>query len=734
MQSALEKVKATVVTITETRSLPSKSSKTVSSRRSVDKDSSDKKTKNSGEKKTTSSTKPSSTKAKIQKVAADDKNKHSKKAMISIQEKSSQPHDKSSDKRSRSKSPKSYSRKSHNSSVYKSSYVKKYYSKYHYSKAKTSRKEREKSRSPLSSRSRSSLGSKKGRYERSRSRSNSLENRSRSDKSRSNKLKHRSYRSRSRSSDKSDSSVERRPRSYKAYSSRGLKKPFKKKTDSKSGYSKSPGRRSRSQERKRPRARRSRSLSSSSSPESRKNSSRSRYSQRSRKKSKSYDSSSSSCSSSSSSRSSSSSSSRSRDSRSNSPSPKSRRHQKRNRSGSSKEVRRVEPGRLMRHLSPPPFPRENYSIYCINSPTDKKRLAMRPLSPVSADIVTSTVENAWNFYFNRYYGHTDLSDDIVYDSQIVFLKSYSGLFTQVPNFENCYTTLYKPEDLKAALRLRLDRLSPGPPSMSSTANAVVNYQAKGSYQKSQSGGSRSNTARSMETLIRTGAVPGLSVSNLGGSTTTSSVNNSPPIVSGDPENADGIRGALRALRQSYSKSDSPKSPDQSSQSLYESNVSTESDSIFLLSTNKSSDSQTEIPFLNDGTVTKISPVTRPSTVKKDKCSGADELPWHYRQPSSVGSGSPRDVFDDEVTADKHHVKQDPVEAPRSEQSFSRDHYEVYSDVSTEGSSGKLVTLIQNHTHINTLSACLGLKVVDDLLLPLKMLSKNFCRQNLKTRV
>ncbi|XP_067937200.1 serine-rich adhesin for platelets-like [Watersipora subatra] len=548
-----------------------------------------------------------------------------KSSKCSPREKTLSPSD--SDRRTTSSSSARYSQTSHRS-VYGQPYRSYKYdssTSFRHRNYKNSFQQNRKSYSRRDSSSRRSNSRSRKRSYRSRSRSSSSEriSKSKHQRSKESSKRHR-YRSISKSGDSRDSSQERA--SHK-----------KARTRVKAGHHysyKSPG------NSKRRRSRRSRSETSSSSSDRTQHSSRSSRSSKIRsRRSKSFASSSdsssteSTCSSSTISRRRQCSSSRSLST----CSPRGQRRGKRSRSPSKSSPlasKRVDVHRQFRYISPPPFPLGNSSIYCINP--DFEKLNVRSLSPVSADVVSRTVENAWKFYHSRYYSQSELSTDIVYDAQVLFLKSYSGFFMQAPNFENCYNSLYKPEDLKAALRMRLDRLSPGP---AKDPNVTISKRESPEYQNNmvtssqpalksdaahQHSNNIPNTAESMKTLIKTGAVPGLSL--MDDSETCAYNMSASSTVSADPAN-DGIRNAIESLRQSYSGASAKE----------ETFDHGDLDSLTLA---ERKTSESFIPFLNDGTLDEVRNL--PDNQESKKISNSDmELPWHYKQHSA--SRSPEDI-------------------------------------------------------------------------------------------
>ena len=116
----------------------------------------------------------------------------------------------------------------------------------------------------------------------------------------------------------------------------------------------------------------------------------------------------------------------------------------------------------VRYLSPPQVPRDEYAYNTFPVPGREPRLHLRPLSPVTKDTVYSVLQNAWSCYYSRFYSMPQPSMAYVLEAQLAFLRAYEGFFSFPPRFDNYYTTLQKPEDLKDALQLRIMRRSPGP--------------------------------------------------------------------------------------------------------------------------------------------------------------------------------------------------------------------------------------------------------------------------------
>lgn len=259
-------------------------------------------------------------------------------------------------------------------------------------------------------------------------------------------------------------------------------------------------------------------------------------------------------------------------------------------------------------MSPPPFPARDSGIYCIDSSRQRKRLTLRPLSPVSENVVSSTVENAWQFYHNRYYNGQSLSMDSVYDSQVVFLRSYSGFFNERPNFENCYRCLLKPDDLKAAIRLRLDRLSPGP---SEIAGPVRNSPLKKGcdstrQRKSNLADKTSDTAKSMEALIRAGAIPGVTLDSKRAGTIPglSDYSDSSATTPLDRRLSTSLFGNAGFQDEDWRRT-IPEEISECHHRLRESFTDTRKPSQLPSEGNIFSRNDTAIPFLNDGTVEEI---------------------------------------------------------------------------------------------------------------------------------
>ncbi|XP_067935808.1 uncharacterized protein [Watersipora subatra] len=91
----------------------------------------------------------------------------------------------------------------------------------------------------------------------------------------------------------------------------------------------------------------------------------------------------------------------------------------------------------------------------------------RRLSPVVLDAnaraaLTKRIETTWQIYYHKYYSCVLTNPEIVLEMQKEYLRSYKGFFKNDPHFELYYTKVAKPEDLREALTLRIDRGSPGP--------------------------------------------------------------------------------------------------------------------------------------------------------------------------------------------------------------------------------------------------------------------------------
>jgi len=92
------------------------------------------------------------------------------------------------------------------------------------------------------------------------------------------------------------------------------------------------------------------------------------------------------------------------------------------------------------------------------------RLVKQPLSPWSYQAITMQVDNKWKVYCAMYdnYKLRKTNSNKVLHAQLEYLKIYKQFFTEDPRFENVYTSLMDPQELRILLKTRMERGSPGP--------------------------------------------------------------------------------------------------------------------------------------------------------------------------------------------------------------------------------------------------------------------------------
>lgn len=113
--------------------------------------------------------------------------------------------------------------------------------------------------------------------------------------------------------------------------------------------------------------------------------------------------------------------------------------------------------------------REERSISPFTRSTENvsSRFGSRKLTPLVLDAgarleLTKKIENTWQTYYHKYYSCVATNPEIVLEMQKEYLRSYKGFFEEDPHFELYYLKVAKPEDLREALTLRINRGSPGP--------------------------------------------------------------------------------------------------------------------------------------------------------------------------------------------------------------------------------------------------------------------------------
>lgn len=110
----------------------------------------------------------------------------------------------------------------------------------------------------------------------------------------------------------------------------------------------------------------------------------------------------------------------------------------------------------------------------------RRRLSPVVLDEAARDCLTKKIENTWQKYYHKYYSCASTNPEIVLEMQKEYLRSYKGFFKDDPYFEYYYVKLARPEDLREALTLRIDRGSPGPdPDASSNVPVVIPSERKG---------------------------------------------------------------------------------------------------------------------------------------------------------------------------------------------------------------------------------------------------------------
>lgn len=172
-----------------------------------------------------------------------------------------------------------------------------------------------------------------------------------------------------------------------------------------------------------------------------------------------------------------------------------------------------------RYTSPPVFKFHQNSTFCPIS-SEEQQLALRSLSPMSSDVVSQTVKNAWRFYCARFHDSQSFSSDIVLQAQLTYLKSYSGFFAEDPKFENLFPSLLKPCDLKDAMQKHLKKYFLTPEvvmqakAASSTESSSITAWRQEMIQDimpSKSSNSNVDAAVGMKSLIQAGNIPQLSI-------------------------------------------------------------------------------------------------------------------------------------------------------------------------------------------------------------------------------
>lgn len=91
-----------------------------------------------------------------------------------------------------------------------------------------------------------------------------------------------------------------------------------------------------------------------------------------------------------------------------------------------------------------------------------RRLIPKVLDMEAREALTKKIEATWQKYYHKYYSCVTTNPEIVLEMQKEYLRSYKGFFQDDPYFEYYYVKVAKPEDLREALTLRIDRGSPGP--------------------------------------------------------------------------------------------------------------------------------------------------------------------------------------------------------------------------------------------------------------------------------
>lgn len=102
----------------------------------------------------------------------------------------------------------------------------------------------------------------------------------------------------------------------------------------------------------------------------------------------------------------------------------------------------------------------------------KRRLSPLVLTTGAHEVLTKQIETTWQNYYHKYYNCVVTNPEIVLELQKEYLRSYRGFFKENPHFEYYYVKVAKPEDLREALTLRIDRGSPGPDPNAPNPSAV----------------------------------------------------------------------------------------------------------------------------------------------------------------------------------------------------------------------------------------------------------------------
>lgn len=118
----------------------------------------------------------------------------------------------------------------------------------------------------------------------------------------------------------------------------------------------------------------------------------------------------------------------------------------------------------------------------------RRKLSPANLSDSAREALTKRIEETWQSYYHKYYSCINSNPEIVLEMQKEYLRSYKGFFKEDPCFEYYYVKVAKPEDLREALTLRIDRGSPGPdpndPSYKANIAMIENSKFRGRRSRS----------------------------------------------------------------------------------------------------------------------------------------------------------------------------------------------------------------------------------------------------------
>lgn len=115
-----------------------------------------------------------------------------------------------------------------------------------------------------------------------------------------------------------------------------------------------------------------------------------------------------------------------------------------------------------------------------------RRLNPRVLDTEAREELTKKIEATWQKYYHKYYSCVTTNPEIVLEMQKEYLRSYKGFFQEDPYFEYYYVKVAKPEDLREALTLRIDRGSPGPDPTAVNSSPSLKNERSGDRRRSKS--------------------------------------------------------------------------------------------------------------------------------------------------------------------------------------------------------------------------------------------------------